>query len=123
MKAKLLSGNTIICEELNLMTDERVPSATLCRMIMERYPERGQEKLEVYRGDTLAFTVHCVASWAKKTIREDTSGLVITNYNPPAIKQDAKKEATITDTDEDMTLPAPIIDATPANAASITATP
>lgn len=74
---------TIECPELGLSISDPVPSCALCREIMDKFPEWGNEKLEVYRDDTLAFTTPLIKEWAEKTIKEeDKKGLRVRKYIP-----------------------------------------
>lgn len=73
-----LSGQifNIDCPELSLTASSKTPSNTLCREIMKVAPERGQETLEVYQGDSLHYTIRCIEDWAGKTVSEtDRDGL------------------------------------------------
>lgn len=60
----------ITCPELGITVTDRLPTHALCREIMKQFPERGQEKLGMYRGEMLCLTIHCIESWAKKTTSE-----------------------------------------------------
>ena len=75
---------TIICPELSLTVKSKTPAYAMCRTIMQSNPERGAKILEVYRGASLALTVHKIESTASKALIEsDRKGLVVQPYRDP----------------------------------------
>lgn len=75
---------TITCPEMNLIVKSKTPAYAMCRAIMQSNPEMGTETLEVYRGVSLALTVHKIESTASKALIEsDRKGLVVQPYRDP----------------------------------------
>jgi len=87
VKVYITAKDALECPELNISVSrvgkKSSLSDVLCRKIIEEFPDKSNEALEVYRGDTLSYTIKSILSWSKLTLVDsDKDGLYTEEHIP-----------------------------------------
>lgn len=84
LRAYLTSKNTdtLKIPDLGLEVSGKQTVAPMCRLVMDRFPEYADYSLEVYRDEVLSLMAVNIASMAKKTFKEDVTGIHLVKFRP-----------------------------------------